>query len=280
MNFNSVRIVLIINCIFFCGCLEMQKEISFDDQFKPNLILHGYFSPQDGIDLIVKKAIPPNQVDNNDTVVDAKVYVHKNMEDYIELHSSNNYTYTYKNTGFITEGELYYIRVITAEFGEVISDKELIMSKPKIDSISINQFEIGHFFLHLEFNNIYAKKYGYSIMYKFFRNGDVLEYNEDNSYPKFSFSNSINDVKIGKNIVDTDIPLYYDEFDSIMVDLYLLSPNFQEFITSSDNYEYTRGDPFFPRTYPIFTNINKGKGIWGAYNYASKVFNISYTEDY
>ena len=118
----------------------------------------------------------------------------------------------------------------------------------------------------------------YSFSYKEFDHNDLIgtfPYNNEFIMPYTS------DISFNGTLWSEDMfysPPSHRDTITITGRLYNISPEYMKFLESMDDYEYTRGDPFFDHTSPVFSNIKNGYGIFGSYTFSEKSLTYIITE--
>ncbi len=252
--------VFVLQLLFLLYACEMKKEIDYEPlTYQPQIIVHGYISTADGVELILKKTRPVNSTNDNDTIIGAKVCLYNEKQDSIYLSTTDQYHYKCDSLGFVKEGTQYYIKVNVDGFKELITAKQTILKPPTIDSVTMNDD-----FINIHFNNDYSEnEYFQAQCYRYYDGEMERRFNE-----KFGMF-VVENIKLGVNTIECQNDSYHR--DSILVELYVLSNDLMQFLTSLDAYDYTIDDPFFPQPYTVYTNISGGYGIFAAHNYTSLV---------
>lgn len=266
MNFNSLKrflcnLVAITNLVCLGSC-EFKKETDYYEKFDiPNLITHGYICPQYGVQVIVKKSTSPSDVNGDDRVFNASVFLHKSKTEFIKLRQVTDYLFESDSLSFIEVNKSYYIRIESNEFGESISSCETILTTPQIDSVKIVTEPKD--VVNVYFNNNYSTGESFILETYNYRDGkieatDVIE--------KFNPYDMLKYVQVGHNAMEVSLT-GYKQIDSVLIVLHVLSPDLSKFLISQQNYDLSNGDPFFPQPYPVFSNIKGGYGIFAAHSY-------------
>ena len=255
--------------ILLCSC-EFEKEIDYRTIYDGDkLIVHGFISPQDGIRVIVKKTVPPNDMNGNDKVSNATVSVFEGDKQIAVLKSENNYLFV-SDESFVPElGKKYFVRVKSDGMAEIRSSAQLLIPETPIDSFRIVPDPFSNFMqMIVFFTNKNPLNYAYYFKMISYQDTDD---NENPVWESIEFFNPYGTIEnIVSNFNATENPIY-NTCDSIQVELFVLSPDLSLFLESQRKFESSKDDPFFDRPYPVFSNIDGGFGIFGAYSVYRKM---------
>ncbi len=264
MNFKSFNwavyvLLLLVNLMLFMSC-EYQKELDYYDKYdNPQLIVHGYICPQDGVQVIVKKATSPSDVSGDDRILNANVFLHTTNTEYIQLRQLNDYLFESDSLSYIEENKSYYIRVVSGEFGESFSGKETILPAPHIDSVRI--VTEPRKVVNVYFSNNYSNGESFFLETHNYKDGSIESSDEIEKFNPFSM---LRHIQNGSNAIESPL---YDEFDSVQIVLHVISPALTSFLVSQQNYDTSKEDPFYPQPHPVFTNIIGGYGIFATHSF-------------
>lgn len=254
--------ILLISC-------ELSKEIDYNTTFDdPKLIMHGFVNIEDGAQVMVKKTVDPDNINDDDRVEDVKVFLVRNNTDSIILNKETDYFYSANTPGFINNENSYHIRAKANGFQDISSKTQMILETPVIDSVNLLIDKTYYSNLVLHFNNTYSEKESFYINVIYYLDGETEE--TMTSYEKFNPFSIIKDAKPQSNSVEYHSG-HASYFDSLKVELYVLSDDLSQFLISQQNYDYSKEDPFYPQTYPVYTNISGGYGIFASYSYSSTI---------
>ncbi len=262
--------------LFIVAC-ELEKEIDYKTIYeRDRLIVHGYISTQEGVQVVIKKSIPPNDIDKDDDVagVVAKVYCDNVAVGELQPIGTGQYSLPFDSLW--KRNGSYKVVVEANGFEKIQSDEQQLPEKVATDSVKvIFDYSSNMNNLIMWFTNN-QKNRSYYTNYLIYLDGEVenIFYSEDEA--KFDFGGLLRDLPLGVNAVEYQ---FRNRFDSIKVELYNLSPDFSKFLYSLDQYEFTNQDPFFEQTYPVYSNFDKGYGFFGAYSVNETIiFNHEYYE--
>lgn len=248
----------------------MTKEVDYStENYIPKLITHGYISPQDGIEVILKTTTNPSSISEDDSASNPEVKIYNDKGEYIELDYTSKNLFTSDSLNFITNNRQYSIQAKADNFKSITSTKQLLLATPQIDSVSITETNKTRANIH--FNNNYKDDVKFFINVYPYNNGTIDPIYIDSE--KFSPFSMLDNINVGSNTVEISTSFY--EYDSLLVELYVLSPDLVKFLTSQDNYDYSKEDPFYPQPYPVYSNIIGGYGIFASYSYTSTIVNIT-----
>ena len=266
--FNIISFSLLFN-----SC-EIVKEIDYPIEYVEALIVHGFVSRQDGVSVVVKKTLAPNDVAGDDRVFNAVVslYEDENKIAVLNTVSDNEYLYV-SDRSFVPEyNKNYSIRVSAEGFDESSSSKQLLDYETPIDSFKIvinpDMARYRHLVVYYTHSNPIKSAY-YFKMSRYINGEKIFNPEWDFFSPFEVFENSV----AGSNFIEKRIGVDYEIYDSIRLELFKLSPDLLRYLKSSKNYDTSREDPFYERPYPIYSNIENGFGIFGAYSVFRKTIN-------
>lgn len=263
--------ILIQSILVLTSC-EMSKQIDFDTFYGGDkIVIHGYISPQDGVRVIIKKTVPPNALELDDKLQDVIVNLFEDGFFLTNLSSVDGYLYVSGSDFSINQAAVYAIEVVAYGLPTAISEAQPIICSVAIDSTLIvvneltNYATISVFFNHKNLNNesYYLKAFHYL-------DGELDTTEFGSTF--FHFAGVVNTAAVGVNEIFLRIG-QASHFDSLQVRLYTLSPDLRKFLKSYNSYDLSWDDPFFEQTYPVFSNINGGYGIFASYSYSAKTIN-------
>lgn len=263
-------LLFIIPLLLTLSSCEMTKEIDYSTgNYTPKLVTHGYICPQDGIQVILKTTTNPSSISEDDSASNPEVKIYNDKGEYIELDYTTNNLFTSDSINFIKNDRQYSIQAKADNFTSITSTKQHILDTPIIDSVSITETNTTRAYIH--FNNNYEDDVRFFLNVYPYNNGTIDPIYIDSE--KFNPFSMLDNINVGSNTVEISTSFY--EYDKLLVELYVLSPDLVKFLTSQDNYDYSKEDPFYPQPYPVFSNITGGYGIFASYSYTSTIVNIS-----
>jgi len=221
------KYVAILSCVFFFSACEETIDLDLD-QTPPKIVIEGLVTDQAGYQFVkVSRSVGFYTAGETPRVTDAQVTVSDDLGESITfIHNPNNHP---DSVGFYIPavpfkgsiGRHYYLRV-TAD-GEVYEAEDLLAPVLTIDSVKyrINENEAAE---PEEPGKIYemllyarepqdVKNY---YLFKFFRNGSPVLYNETDIYYS-------DDNLLQENIDGVPSPVYYGLGDRASVELFSLS---------------------------------------------------------
>jgi hypothetical protein len=253
----------IIVSMIFHSC-EIEKEISYHTIYDGDrLIMQGFISRQDGVRVIVKKTLSPDNINGNNKVVSAVVtlYDGDRVVAVLNRHDDDQFI---SNLSFVPEtGKKYSIRVSADNLNEVFSAPQSISPTTPVDSFKTVVYEDNPNYSHLivYFTNNRPSSNTYYLKTTFYENGEEIE---SVAYEFFNPFGVINNAVRGFNSIERRIDT--NKYDSLQIELYTLSPDLSLFLESQKKYDLSKDDPFFEQPYPVYSNITGGFGIFGTYS--------------
>lgn len=259
-------ILLLFTVVFLSSC-DLSKEIDYKTFYDGDkIIVHGFISPQNGAKVFIKKSVAPNNVQADNKVENAIVTLFEN-ETAIRLKKIDDYCYVSEPDFLMKPNKQYSIQVEAENFEKVYSTKQNSFACVPIDTMKL-LVEEGTYYKNLVvwFNNYNQLDKAFYL--KVYRYPDDENDNVSAGSELFNPYGLVDNVVTGKNSIE--YKLGYEKFDSLRVELYTLSPDLKIFLKSFQDYDASKEDPFFEQTYPIYSNIKNGYGIFSVYNYDFK----------
>lgn len=259
---------ILIALIFF-SCEEYTDEIDYKTIYNGDkIIVHGFISPQTGVQVIIKKSVPPNNLNASDTVNNAVITLYQNGTKLCELNKKSSYLFTSDSNLTIDSNSNYYIKAKADNLETILSCSQPIFEPVKIDSMRLI-IDTNSYNSHIAVSFYDKKEFGETYYLKLlnYKNGVI----DTSSYREiFNPFGIIENTTKGVNTIceQTD---YHTEFDSIRVELYTLSPDLGLFLKSEQNYDDSKDDPFYEITYPVYSNITNGYGVFASYSIYSEI---------
>ncbi len=265
---RQILYIFLMSVLLFSSC-ELSKEIDYKTIYDGDkLMLHGFISPQNGVELILKKSVAPNAVDADDKVPNASVSLLKDGVVVAKLEKRGDYHYEVQRGFEFSYESKYSIKVEADGFEDLYSSEQAIFEPIIIENLEIIRCENSSCSnLLVEFTYNSGLDAGIYLKYLRYKNGE--EESSTSGQEIFNPYSLETDIVNGKNIIEHQ--LKFAAFDSIKVELYTMSPDLKLFFESTQNYETAKEDPFFEQPYPIFSNMTNGYGIFGSYSVSSKV---------
>lgn len=252
--------------LFFLVACEKEKVIDYDTYYEGDkIVVHGFVNMEKGVSVFAKKTLPPDNINGDDIIVNAKVYLFENGNNILTLESEDNSYYSTPNSFHVNKNNKYSISVHSQELDDVKSSEQQIPNTTPVDSLRLIIKEHQPSFLKIYYNNQTVNK-GYYLKVYEYQEGiiiDSLDYSTSLFDPYNLITHQTTGVKSYKYRTSSEI-------DSLKVILYTLSPDLIEFFTSYQNYDWTSEDPFFEYTYPVFSNIENGYGLFASYSFDTK----------
>lgn len=256
--------------LLFSSC-ELTKEIDYDTIYDGDkIIVHGFISAMDGINVIVKKSVSPDNVTGVDQLNDGSIDLYEDGIKVQSLVAVNDYLYSTSTLFSPKSGSSYHIEAVSQGLPPVISLSQPIFLPVEIDTLYLKIDELTYYTnLIVSFNNnLHFDAFYLKVFYYINREIDSSRIESEIFNPFSLIENTTN----GLNVIEKQVG-HISGFDSLKVELYTLSPDLTEFLQSFKKYESSKEDPFFEQTYPVFTNIEGGYGIFASYSYTTRIIN-------
>lgn len=246
---------------------ELSKEIDYDTFYEGDrVIVHGFISPQNGVQVLVKKSVAPNNILSDNRIQNAIVTLYENEIAIQQLQKMDDYHYSSELDFDMDFSKTYSVKINAENFSETYSNSQSLFAHVPIDSLKIIVEENTYYEnLVVWFTNNNQFNAAYYIKVYYYLDGVNNSYLTKNEI--FNPYGLLRNIGLGKNSVENRL---YDEFDSLIVELYTLSPDLTRFLESFQNYDSSNEDPFFEQTYPVFSNIINGYGIFASYSVCRK----------
>lgn len=259
-------LVFILLMLLIAQACELSKEIDYDTYYDGDrIIVHGFISPQNGVQVLIKKSVAPNNVVADDKIQNAIVTLYEDKIAVEQLRKIDDYHYSTEIDFTPDLSKSYLIKINAENFDETSSNQQPVFAPVPIDSLKLIVEENTYYEnLVVWFTNNNQFEDAFYLKVYYYLDGVI-----DSSMHKEVFNpyGLIKNLVIGRNSVEQQI---FDEYDSLRVELYALSPDLTTFLKSIQNYDSSKEDPFFEQTYPVFSNIENGYGIFASYSISSK----------
>lgn len=251
----------------FSSC-ELTKEIDYETIYDGDkIVVHGFINAMDGVNVIVKKSVSPDNVTGIDQLNDVSIDLYEDGFKVQSLVAVNDCLYSTPTLFNVKSGSNYNIAVVSEGLPKVISLSQPIFLPVEIDSLFLIIDELTYYAnLIASFNNNLHFEGSFYLKVFYFINGEIDSSRIDSEI--FNPYSLIDNTKNGVNVIEKQVG-HVSGFDSLKVELYTLSPDLTEFLQSFQKYDSSKEDPFFEQTYPVYTNIEGGYGIFGSYSYTT-----------
>lgn len=264
---TTYKIFILLLVLITSSC-ELSKEIDYNTFYEGDrIIVHGFISLQNGVQVLIKKSVAPNNVLSDDKVQNTIVTLYEDEIAIQQLRKIDDYQYGTELDFAPDFGKTYSIKINTENFNETSSNPQPVFMPVSIDSLKIIvEDNTNYENLVVWFTNSNQFGWSYYLKVYYYLNGII-----DSSYTGAEIFNPyglLENIVVGKNSVEHQL---YNEFDSLKVELYTLSPDLTTFLESLQNYDSSKEDPFFEQTYPVFSNIIDGYGIFASYSYTTRI---------
>jgi len=267
---NKLKISIILMTLSLTSC-ELIDEINFDPYYDGGKInVHGLISYNEGIKVQVTKTVPVNDTGNDDFIPGAKVILYANNIPICDLIESDSSYFISPDSLSLEEGVAYKIKVVTQNNGEAESGVQYLMPQVEIDSLICKKDTItwrGEKILYM-FSDPAGVNNSYSFYYYILHDDSMIYSSKTERYFNLNYFDDglFRGDKVWK---DEGFTSYFIKYDTIQIvgRLFNISEELKRFLESLDEYEYTRENPFFDYTTPVYTNIRNGYGIFGSYSF-------------
>lgn len=260
------KIIFSLFAVIISSC-ELSKEIDYDTYYEGDrVIVHGFISPQNGVQVLIKKSVSPNQVLSDDKVQNVIVTLYEDEFAVQKLKRIDNYHYITDSDFTPKISSLYSIKIDTEGLNKTSSNRQNLFIPVAIDSSKIIVEENTYYEnLVVWFTNSKQFEGGYYLKIHYYLDGTIDSSSMEGEL--FNPYGLLDNIVVGSNSIEYQL---YDDFDSLKVELFTLSPDLKIFLESFQNYDSSKEDPFFEQTYPIYSNIENGYGIFASYSFCSK----------
>ncbi len=262
------KTIYLLIFIIFYSC-EFEKNIDYDVYYPGDkIVVHGTINSKDGLRVFVKKTIPPDAFDSNDVLTNPVVWLRENDTDVVQLTPVTEYLFTLPDNYMLNQNVLYSIRASSSNLQEVFSSGQALSEVVPIDSLRYRPSVFQDKYVLDVFYTSSSLDLSYFLKLDLYHNGDIIK-----TIPNFESNFEFIDVQYPDHLglqQSTYRVGYLSEIDSIQVKLYSLSPDYTKFIKSYEDFTNTFGDPFYEYTYPVYSNIENGYGLFASYSYDIK----------
>jgi len=260
-----ISFIIMLICLVSCeeSTVLEYKTIYGDDK----IVVHGFISQQDGVNVIVKKTVPPDGVTNNDIIENANVELFENNHKLFSLIRKDDYLYHAPDTFMPKIGASYHLEISSAGMPKAITSAQVIFAPTPLDSVKLFVEDQTYYSNIVAYFNHYPNsENAYYLNIIHYHNGSIdsadLYWNSINL---FSFAGLIENLKNGPNAIEHSVNKMY-EFDSILVKFITLSPDLKKFLKTYKDYDSSREDPYYETVYPVYSNVTNGYGIFASYS--------------
>jgi hypothetical protein len=258
--------LLIIFLISYC---EFTKEIDYNTIYKNDkIVIHGFISTMDGIELVIKKTVSPDNVTADDKLSEIKIDLYEDGKKIQSLIAINDYLYSTPIKFVPKLGSYYNIEAVSQGLPKVISLPQPIFLPVKIDSLYLVVDNLTYYTNLIASFTSQQLEASYYLKVQYFHDGEIDTSRVESEI--FNPYSLVDNTNKGLNIIEKQVG-HISGFDSLRVELYTLSPDLTKFLQSFKKYESSKEDPFFEQTYPVFTNIENGYGIFASYSYTTRI---------
>lgn len=272
----KLLIQILVVCLFANSC-QIDKEFEYNDKFpKSTLVIYAFLNEK-GIKVEVRKTVPPLDIYSSDSVPNAKISLYETGVYLFDLQKVDLYNYISPETFTTQRNKEYYITASAEGFKQVQSDAQKLPDKVLIDNLKYKLYagEANDYTItYIRFTDPTNDNNAYYVSSKIFFN------NEWNLTSEFIDPfGTINDKDFNGQIYtkekELNLRIYdYDyehgtdtiyKADSARIYLYSLSPNFLTYMESFSKYDISYRSPEYEQPFQVFSNIDNGYGIIGAY---------------
>jgi len=258
---KKINIILFVFlCMLFVSC-EITQEIDYKSYYKGDkLIVQGFISVEEGLELTIRKTVEPNRIDNSDVVEDVVAELYENGIKIDELIRIDDYHFSTSNNIKFDMNNVYHITAISPQMPKVVSSSIKLLDQFEIKSSKFVENE-NYTNIVITLQNISSES---SFIVKMCRYKNGVP---ENNYETILFNplHLIYDLPEGEASVDFPVG-YSSDFDSLKIDIYSFSADYTKFGKSYDAYDRTRGDMFYEQPYPVYSSIEGGYGFFASYN--------------
>jgi len=176
LNFNAMQcnfdniFCFLLTMIIFCSC-ELTKEIDYKATGKTDwIVINGFISKEHGANVLVKKTVPPNRIDDNDIIDNPDVWLYINNKAFARLIAIDQYRYYLPPDSIeYAPGALYSIHVDAVGMESARSGEQQLVSKFEIDTVYVVRDTIHwNEIIFIEFEDEPENNNFYSIIINYF----------------------------------------------------------------------------------------------------------------
>lgn len=246
----------------------MEKDIDYQLSYEGDkIVAFGYINQTDGINIKIKKTLPPDNLEGNNEIANAQVLLIENMTNEIILQETDDNVYILPNNTNLDNLSNYSIKITAPNLPEVTSTKQTLFSPVIINDTYVEEIpDSNKKILSVKFNNPVIDT-GYYIKYYFYQNDEIVETNDDSVF--FEPYSVIIPKTTGTQLYTYDV--YLENYDKVEIILYTLSEDIIHYAKSFDEYSYIYEDPFYDYIIPVHSNIINGYGLFASYAFDKKI---------
>ncbi len=260
----------LLTMIIFCSC-ELTKEIDYKTTGKTDwIVINGFISKEHGVNVLVKKTVSPNRIDDNDIIDKPDVWLHINNKAFARLVAIDQYRYYLPPDSIeYTPGALYNIHVDAVGMESARSGEQQLVSRFEIDTVYVVHDTINwNEKIYIEFVDDTEKDNFYAIKIDCFKDGETDNYFDLNEIvPKYTFTDEGYNFQVKKSF-----QFSCQDYDSIQVKLYSVSENYHHFLSSFWDYEISYSDYNYDTQYVVETQIENGFGFFASYEVNNYIY--------
>lgn len=169
-----IIVTILISCLASC---ELVREVDFNPYYDGGkIIIHGFISQNDGVQVQVNKTVPVNNTEIADYLPDAQIILFAdNIPQFNLIQADSGFFVSPDNTDLF-EDVAYKIKVITKDYGVAESGIQYILPGISIDSLTYKKDTItwkGEKLLYY-FNDPYKTSNYYSFYYTAFHQNSII----------------------------------------------------------------------------------------------------------
>lgn len=245
------------------SCDNLTKQLGDIDIYQGDkIIVHGYISPSEGVEVLAKRTLAPNNENGNDVLQNPQITLYEDGREIGHLQAIDQYNFVASDDVEIKIGHSYSIRVSADNVDEAFASQTIGAPTP-IDSIfgywDESNRNLHYYNLKTYFSIPENYKGNYALKINNFIDEDYLE----EFGQRFYISDEMRHLGSGNSCMTKTFQF---ESDSIDIELYTLSPELSEFIITYIDSYFALDEEFVEIPYPVVGNVEGGYGVFGAYS--------------
>jgi hypothetical protein len=274
MKINQIVGLVIVISLAAC---DLTKKIDYDTLYNADkIVINGFISSDNGVDVIIKKTVAPNSPDGNDYIDSPRISLICNEIEVAQLVKSEGYKYNLAPGFLLTDDAVYKIKVEASGLETVTSEGQELVSKTLVDKVYIVHDTINWAnFIYIEFDDDPNKKNYYTYKIEYYKEG-VIESINKYFLPLWAFT----DEGFSNHRVVKYERISSLNFDSAKVSLYTVPEFYYNFIQSYSDYEISNQNYYYETIYPVMTNIENGFGFFSSYEVDEYLYMNEYKKIY
>ena len=283
MNLNKTLTFSVIFILMYCSC-SRYKSINYEIPFEgKKLVFYGFIGPDKPLEaqLLQNDSILTNPP--NFSIDTATVVLYKND---VAVDTLVKKGALFKSNAFAKAGEVYHINAWNGKENKITSHKVQVPDKVTIDDFKYTMLQDSSIIsASFNYSDLLDELNYYNISIEHYKEGKRLLHVTEKPFEAFQNVLSDKELEGNKGMFSEEIERTVYAYDStiqwsalqksdkIIIKLYHVTESVYQYYEWLHNSSNNLGDPY-SQSLPVWTNIEGGYGVLGAYNVDSVVINL------